>query len=337
MFKFLDRVFLMIVISTAAVLPSSATGVPDLSFGNGGILQMEGALWSQMMLKGRDEKIYVLGRGYLGTGITQGMLVARYNPDGSLDTTYDGDGRSPLTGLIFGTISQQPDGKILFTGGPPAPAPYYDSDSMMIRLNTDGSRDLGFGTGGGVYQTNQYPGLHERYSNPVFLPDGKIMGFIKTTTDGLSALFRFSANGTPDRSFGTRGFIQMSDLRALAAVTNNKYLFAVGSTITRIFPDMSVDTTFGTNGSITIAGGVNSIHVMPDGRFMVNGSRTFRYSSEGVLDTTFQATGFSIGQGPAAIFPDGRFVNDGLNLYTARNSFVGTAYAVLPPTPYPII
>jgi uncharacterized delta-60 repeat protein len=50
----------------------------------------------------------------------EGMSVARLNPDGSPDASFDGDGIKPLvpqTGDLFFDVLLQPDGKIVLIGG----------------------------------------------------------------------------------------------------------------------------------------------------------------------------------------------------------------------------
>ena len=72
--------------------------------------------------------------------------LIRYNIDGSLDTSFDGDGK--VTTEILNndeatSVTIQPDGKIV-VGGAAA------SDFALARYNTDGSLDTTFGNGGKV-------------------------------------------------------------------------------------------------------------------------------------------------------------------------------------------
>ena len=78
------------------------------------------------------------------------MAVARYNPDGSLDTTF-GDGwlGAVLTWMArndsASDIAVQPDGKILQSGT-------SRDDFALVRYNRDGSLDDTFG--------NEWLGAH---------------------------------------------------------------------------------------------------------------------------------------------------------------------------------
>jgi uncharacterized delta-60 repeat protein len=82
------------------------------------------------------------------------LALARFNPDGSLDTTFGTGGKvvtdvgpgstdDDLQGLVI-----QPTGKII-VGGSTAPTEFLvDSDFMVARYNPDGSLDETFGSGG---------------------------------------------------------------------------------------------------------------------------------------------------------------------------------------------
>ena len=65
-----------------------------------------------------DGKIVVAGGSYAGVGGTHSFALARYNADGSLDTSFDGDGKLTTDfggGVAYG-VALQPDGKIVAVG-----------------------------------------------------------------------------------------------------------------------------------------------------------------------------------------------------------------------------
>ena len=77
------------------------------------------------------------------------MTVTRLKPNGSPDTTFDGDGTATID---FGSLADvandavlQPDGKIVVAGYTQAD----DSPPAVARLNADGSPDTTFGGGAG--------------------------------------------------------------------------------------------------------------------------------------------------------------------------------------------
>jgi uncharacterized delta-60 repeat protein len=95
-----------------------------------------------------DDKIVAAGRG----GFFTVFALARYNTDGSLDTTFDGDGM--VTTQFFGEniesaagVAIQTNGKIVVAG---SVFSTFDPSFALARYNTDGSLDTSFGTGGKV-------------------------------------------------------------------------------------------------------------------------------------------------------------------------------------------
>jgi uncharacterized delta-60 repeat protein len=93
----------------------------------------------------------------------------RYNADGSLDTTFSGDGKlTTQVGIVGGasSVAIQSDGKIVVAGG-------ADNDFAVVRYNPDGSLDTDF-FGVGMVITPVSSG--DDYANGVVIqPDGKIV------------------------------------------------------------------------------------------------------------------------------------------------------------------
>ncbi|HSU25879.1 MAG TPA: delta-60 repeat domain-containing protein, partial [Pyrinomonadaceae bacterium] len=106
-----------------------------------------------------DGKIVVAGEYGLGVG-NPAIGIARYNPDGSPDTTFgSGSGKViTLLDLVCAAtgLAIQPDGKIVVSAvrinG--ASASYH---SGLLRYNADGSRDTSFGSFGVVLMSDFFP------------------------------------------------------------------------------------------------------------------------------------------------------------------------------------
>ena len=88
-----------------------------------------------------DGKIVVAGATNTDI-VSEAVALVRYNADGSLDTTFDGDGQVFTTGAIADAAAIQTDGKILVGGAS------SDGYFAVFRYNADGSLDNSCGNGG---------------------------------------------------------------------------------------------------------------------------------------------------------------------------------------------
>jgi uncharacterized delta-60 repeat protein len=172
------------------VVRYNANGSLDATFGSGGIANTAVATGTASTgtitrdfgvaiypIAGttNDGKIVVVGNtGQVsaGGGGTVQALVERYNPDGSLDTTFGGGAGYVTIGSLHSiftagdavtAVGLASDGKLILAGEG------SDSASLVARLNPDGSLDASFGNGGLVStaigaanpngQTSQFDGL----------------------------------------------------------------------------------------------------------------------------------------------------------------------------------
>ena len=103
------------------------------------------------------------------------FAVARYNSDGSLDPTFDGDGKvtTDFAGHFdYGkAVAIQSDGKIVVAGY--TIDPVSSSDFALARYNADGSLDTTFGIGGKV--TTDFIGNWDQATSIAIQNDGKIV------------------------------------------------------------------------------------------------------------------------------------------------------------------
>src|SRR5262249_25136126 len=113
------------------------------------------------------------------------------------------------------------DGKILGAGDSPLGSSscntfsYQDRNSLIFRLNTDGSLDTTFGTGGIVSANLATVGNcpDDGFRDVTLQSDGKIVatGYANTTQDGSTnaknniSVARFNSNGTFDTTFDGDG------------------------------------------------------------------------------------------------------------------------------------
>ena len=271
-------------------------------------------------------KIVVLQDFYTTyNGYSKGLL-SRYNSDGSLDTTFDGDGRLLLDKIQVGydDVVVQADDKILvvenifsYSGA---------NDLRLVRYNANGSLDTTFGSGGQVEENDVEDLLDE--PNVLLQPDGKILVGNSTYFDSDFRLTRYNPNGSRDNTFGTGGSVRTSfssfdilalDLIALqkdgkivAAGTNFDSSTKVKNVIVRYNADGTLDTSFGGgDGWISWsynAGATDSVKgltIQADGKILVMSElksgqvNLERLNSNGSFDTTFKDGGTVVitGQG----------------------------------------
>ncbi|MFD5859339.1 calcium-binding protein [Streptomyces chartreusis] len=184
-----------------AVVRYLPDGSPDSAFGGGDGVTMTsfsetggGGASAQDLALQPDGKIVMVG--YAGESFFD-FAVARYNPDGSPDTTFSGDGKltTDLGGYNWGeAVAVQSTGRIVVGG--------QSADRFaLVRYNVDGSRDTTFGTGG--VATTDFGGT-AGVNDLVVQPDDRIVA-AGSGSPGDFLLARFNADGTPDTGFGTGG------------------------------------------------------------------------------------------------------------------------------------
>lgn len=309
-------------------------------------------------------QILIGGRASIsGTG--NDFLAVQYNPNGSLDNSFDGDGILTVA-LAPGNISEvaetgvlQPDGNVVLAGN-------TDTDIGLIRFGTGGNLDTTFDSDG-IVSTDEIAGSSYFYDSAI-QADGKILVAGRTERPDLGyddTLVRLNANGTKDLSFGVGGSVKLNsgNLSAIgkpsvAVQSDGKILIAgdgdTGPTSSELFvarlnADGSFDPTFDSDGIVTISIGtsyhtVQSVRVRPDGKIVLGGtfvdtlvstidrSIIVRYNADGSLDTTFDTDGHVVVQGDyelraMAIQPDGKVVIAGdLNYVNGNTDFAVLRY-----------
>ena len=261
-----------------AVARYTAGGVLDPTFGNAGAVITNfgsGALAlptqdvASAVAVQPDGKIVVVGVSWDSVGPYGNLALARYNPDGSLDSTFGVGGLVRRGGPIGGwarAVVLQPDGKIVVAGS------VQLDYAMIARFKADGSLDTSFGNGG-VTQFGQYA---EAYSLLV-QPDGKLVAaggqyvyppsFEGSPIGRVMLLARCDVNGQFDATFGNHGIVTTSfqspwadafgvvlqpDNRLVAAgrLLSDAQASARHFGLARYNTDGSLDSSFGSNGTV---------------------------------------------------------------------------------------
>ena len=154
-----------------------------------------------------DGKIVVVG--YASAGSTEKFALARYNADGTLDTSFGGTGRVMtavgITGSIASGVALQKDGKIVVAGYAVKNSG-TGYDFACVRYNTDGNVDQSFGDGGKIMTS---VGQGDGKANSLAVQDGKIIvgGSAYVGDDSEFAVVRYDASGKLDMSFNAAGSV----------------------------------------------------------------------------------------------------------------------------------
>lgn len=184
-----------------ALTRHTSAGVLDTSFDTDGrqtTLFGAGDDVAQAVAIQSDGKIVVAG--YSWNGVDNDFAVARYNSDGSLDTTFSGDGRQTTD---FGAddygfaVALQSDGKIVVAGS-------SGTNFALLRYNSNGNLDTSFDSDGRV--TTDLGGIDIGYAL-VLQSDGRILvaGGSEVAGDEDFAIVRYLSNGSLDSSFDGDG------------------------------------------------------------------------------------------------------------------------------------
>ena len=297
------------------VVRFTASGSLDTTFGSNGFVTLtfggsneNGAAIAVQP----DGKIVVGGRStFAGTGTD--MVVARLLPNGSLDATFDGDGKVAVNFVDFQGFAQSDymndleltsDGKIVIAGGAPGQNTLYKT--AVARLNSDGSLDSSF-SGDGMILDGLGSGLWEGL---VTNADGSIV--LTSTASGQFsssvAVVKYSSSGAFEweyrRSIQPNCYLR---LNGIAAQPDGKYI-AVGSDETckavaiRVNANGTLDTSFN-NTPYSTSSQLLAVAVQPDGKILAtigfgahydNGFSLIRYNSDGTVDSGFGNGGVAV-------------------------------------------
>jgi uncharacterized delta-60 repeat protein len=203
----------------------NSNGALDTSFGTNGIVVTRVAPGSSPdainQVKFDSQGRIVVG-GHADMGAGNGgfnLAAARYNPNGTLDTSFDTDGivttaTAPGDGAEFGlAIAIDSTGRILLGGDAEMPPGSFRFDLAVVRFNSDGSLDMSF-DGDGKVVADPGPGDTDNDLEGLLIQrTGKILigGSSAPTSFGVDTDFlvaRYLPDGSLDSSFGIGGIAQ---------------------------------------------------------------------------------------------------------------------------------
>jgi uncharacterized delta-60 repeat protein len=257
-------------------------------------------------------KIMVAGGMGNTTSNNYSAAFAKYNTNGSLDISFDGDGlaTNPISvtdsSVNFISVVDQTDGKFLIISSADPYESYFSAvDFVTRRYNADGTTDLSFGVNGKVITTIQ-PGFNNA-KNIAVQSDGKILvvghsrplELIFNNTPYEFNVIRYNNNGTLDTTFDNDGIAKTNfestndECTILLAQPDGKHI-AIGSKIylepnntfhkdialARYTNEGSLDSTFGNAGKVVSVFGqnvnyINNAVLQPDGKIVISNTTSY--------------------------------------------------------------
>jgi uncharacterized delta-60 repeat protein len=287
----------------------NSNGTLDSTFGTSGKVKTNFGDFDYVGALALQSDGKIVAAGMTRVNFSPDFAVARYNSNGTLDSTF-GVGGKVITD--FGGPAQafaagvQANGKILVAGYAHLAEGW---DVALVRYNSNGTLDTTFGAGGkkttpfGVPSVAQASGLSIQ-------KDGKIVIAGLTIVNNVSnfALARYNTNGTLDSTFGTGGK-EVTDFGAddrafsVTLQADGKIVAAgmagTNFALARYNTNGTLDATFGSGGKVITDFGGNDVAlgvaVRTDGKVVAvgrgSGFALARYNSDGTLDTAFGSGG----------------------------------------------
>lgn len=312
----------LLAVLVAMFVASPALAAPgdlDATFGGDGVVTTDftrrGDTGTAIAIQ-PDGKLVVAGASAWDSRDAR-FAIARYDTDGSLDTTFGADGRVSTDlgrhGEQAWGVAVQSDGKIVAAGD--ARLGSGNSAFAVARYEADGTLDPTFGGGDGRVLT-QFTRKDDGVGGLALQPDGKILvsgGSRSDTRRSKLALARYESDGSPDTTFGGDGRVAIDlsrreDYAAAVIVQPDGKIVVGGHTrwarfvLVRFSADGSLDETFGTDGKVATAmtsenSFIQALAVQSDMKIVAAGHAFSgpnhgmfalgRYNPDGTLDDTF--------------------------------------------------
>ena len=271
--------------SSFALARYSPSGLLDPGFGSGGTVSGPRGNGAAISLQADGKILFGGGQFIESRGARVYFTLARFQPDGRLDTSFADGGLFTGPEGRVSDVAVQSDGKILLAG-----ASAYGFE--LVRLESDGTPDTGFGSAGAVHTLH---GANAGASAILVQPSGKIVA-AGASTPGTAppppppppapppppppgpppepfriTLVRYDADGSLDSTFGSAGFSDTS----------------LG------YSARADDAVLEPDGKMLVVGPTDEHAYGPRRLFVA------RYAADGTPDATFGSGGVGPGRGPA--------------------------------------
>ncbi|HLW89107.1 MAG TPA: hypothetical protein VKR57_11485 [Terriglobales bacterium] len=324
--------FAAAILMCTANYAAAQAGSLDPSFGKNGIVATSLRTASAVALQS-DGKIVLAGLGIFNNG--QSDTLIRLNTDGSLDASFGSGGVANFapTGNTaapngFFAMAIQPNGKIVAAEVTTTEQGGYYSFVQVARVESNGSLDPSFGSGGFTTTTSIPFTPYDVTGTQALALALQGNGSILVASSYSNLMARFTSNGQLDGSFGSGGLVNLADQgpntsfapTQIVVAANGKILVASGGvsptplveagTISLYNANGSLDSTLGSAGTVASVASASALLLQTDGKVVVAGSLTsklnlppassavgfgvVRYSSSGVIDKSFGKGGVAV-------------------------------------------
>ena len=309
------KVIAVVYTNKLCVVKYNSDGGYDTTFGVSGIVELGQNSYNFPLLKVQTDGKIIVSDAY----------IFKLNPNGSLDTSFNGTGVLDIYSITNNKMDHTDalfltsDNKIILSCEYNMTLP--DGSNMdyhfgLVRINQDGSVDTTYCTNG-FFTTKIHPITTEgslEYANNILNQSDskKIMVGITypypNHTSYNSFVQRMNVDDTIDTTYGTNGLVYFPsvigdfNVNDSQLLPNDKLLLnfvsSNSSKTTKLNIDGSLDTTFGISGtSLDFTGRRNFKMVLqPDGKILKAGIKNgqfsiSRYNADGSIDTTFGVNG----------------------------------------------
>jgi uncharacterized delta-60 repeat protein len=309
----------------------AAAGALDPTFGNGGVVQPNfgnGNTFSFSDAALAPDGDIVMSGTVNEPGVGVFAAIARFLPNGAQDPSFGTNGiviLPPPSSYFLGSsltlaVAVQPNGEILtvfFAFNNTSTA----LETLLIRLNTNGAFDTGFGSGGAVALNFPVPtGWGASATIVLAQPDGKILltGNVtppfRNKSAPMTLLARYLSSGEPDTSFGTGGLVEVVtpiDLPSTIALLSGDSILAFNTARQAAqFSSAGALLSSATGGTIIAtkdAGILNGLAILPNDEFLAGGTIpgpdgktnvdavVERFELTDLLDTSYQSPAIRFG------------------------------------------
>jgi uncharacterized delta-60 repeat protein len=299
----------------ATLIRLNTNGTLDTTFGTNGVATLftTGAFFA-MAIQANGE---IVVAGSAGPGTSNSYVeLARFQTNGTLDTTFGTSGITTTTAIPFtsysnatGALALQANGEIVLAASSPG---------VLARFTTSGQLDTTFGTGGLVGLVNTGSSLTQTRISPtqiIVLSNGRILvsaaSIGPSPSPTPSTLALYNSNGSLDTTFGAAGTLATPVSASSMLLQSDSKIVVAGSLISQVnIPPVASHVGFGivrinSNGTLDKtfgAGGVASVDF---------GTAT---PLSGAFAVAIQSTGDIVAGGAAAQGIEGLGLNSAFGL-----------------------